>query len=181
MKALLLAAAALAAGCGSGGMDGSVGGQSLNVQDAVVTTLVGKDGSSAAQVWVTSASNFCSAAASDTLLKDTRFLILQLGIVAPDGVVVAADSAGSYTLNPTKLTAGERVATVAFFDVGGCVDVRESANSGTVVVTHVKKSSTGGIDEMAGSVGLSFSHGTMQGDFQARGCASVNPRAASCQ
>ena len=178
--ALCLIFAAPLLACGPGAVQGTVEGEDLSAQDAVVTSVTFTDGSSAAQVWIASASNFCTAAADTAPLKDTSLVLLQLGIVAPDGTVVAADSAGTYTLNPPALKVGERVAIGAWFHIGGCLDDHESANTGTVTITHVLKTESG-LAEMAGSISLAFGHGSVEGNFQAQPCAKVAPHALNCR
>lgn len=184
IRALLIPALLIGCGPGAASVNGSVYGTELGAEDAVVSAVAPGDGSSFTQVWISSMSDFCLRG-SGAPIKDARILTLSLGIVAPDGTVVAANEAGVYQYDPAAFKPGvfkpgDRVATALWANIAVCLLHAEVASGGTVHVTHVA-SGPDGITEMDGSFELPFGTGSLSGTFRASGCPAVNARVFYCR
>ncbi len=138
---------------------GTVGGASLNAQDAVFANL--QSGSTSGTVLaVTSFTGTCNDVTNSRLPKSSAVLSIQM--VSNGGVVTAP---GTFSF-PNASGANFLGASFSAYDAT-CVPTPTDATAGTVSVTAVSAS------QMTGTFDLTFGNDHLSGSFNAAYCATL--------
>jgi hypothetical protein len=159
-------------GSGPGSISGTVGGQPLNVKDAVFVLE-----NNAVVVLVVDRENICSSLSGTTLPGTTTALFLSIANFVPPGTV-NPHVTGDYAF--FDLGGGTFPGTAGRYWFGGFESVDAScmttstnlATAGTVTVTQVGNSS--GTNFKANLTNLQFGTGTLNGNIEAKYCAALS-------
>src|SRR5678815_118122 len=159
-------------GSGPGSITGTVGGQPLNVKDAVFSLE-----NNAVTVLVVDRENICSLLSGTTLPGTTTALFLSMANFVPPGTV-NPHVTGDYAF--FDLGGGTLPGTGGRYWFGGFETVTAScmttstnlATAGTVTVTQVGNSS--GTNFKANLTNLQFGTGTLNGNIEAKYCAALS-------
>jgi hypothetical protein len=175
MRAFVVCAAALSIACGGGptASEGEVGGVELDAQDGLLE-VSSSAGDTFATLYLSNREQLCFWAEKTANLNGTRLLSIALGIVAPNGNLVAPDTAGRYEIAPQSgPKVGLKLADAAFLDIDACANAEGAvATGGYVQLDHVSRD-TGNVQLLRGTFDLTFQGpppGHLTGRFSIEPC-----------
>jgi len=183
------AAAALLAFVACGGKDanqvnGSYGGQSIDVADGLLLPPQ-RDlfGGVVSVVVLESASDVCSLMQTG-VINDTRLITIGLGIETEKGLLAPASEIGTYLIGgPAFLPSGTKLAGLRFGLVDTCGrNSTADAVSGTVQITSVAPNLSGTVAYMDGTFQAVFDNGeSLSGAFHVSMCTGARLAFGRCR
>jgi hypothetical protein len=171
----LACAAAVAAGCssGGGGTGFTIKGHAFKPQDTIsnVITLSGSS-SKAGMVLITNGSGVCSAATASKRPKNLSTLMLMLQTVNADGSSSPISAPGTYSISLGG-SPGSSYAYAVFTATDADCNAISDQGAGAVSGSVKLDAATGGV--YSGSFDLTMDSGDhLTGSFSASGCAGLS-------